>query len=258
MKKKITIIARVCVLAVGIAVGVYIPVSKSLGTFSEGNKDEYSVASTPALDNSPIAGKTYIFLGSSVTYGSAAEGESFVDFLEKRDGIKPIKEAVSGTCLVDNSDKSYVSRLKKLDKNIKPDAFICQLSTNDATKKKPLGKVSEGFQDEDFNTNTVAGAIEYIVSYVNDTWNCPIIFYTGTKYNSAQYEKMVKLLYEVQDKWGIIILDLWNDEDMNAVSEEDYKLYMANGIHPTRAGYRDWWFPKFEKLLYTVGENYDG
>lgn len=36
---------------------------------------------------------------------------------------------------------------------------------------------------------------------------------------------------------------------MNAVSTDDYKLYMVNGIHPSRAGYRDWWTPKFEAFL---------
>lgn len=255
MKKKAIIIPIAVILAVAVAAGVYIPIAKSQGVFSKGNAAEYSVAQTQALESSPIKGKTYIFLGSSVTYGSAAKGESFADFLEKKDGIKPIKEAVSGTCLVDEKNNSYVSRLKKIDKSIKPDAFICQLSTNDATKKKPLGSVSDSFYEENFDTETVAGAIEYIVSYVNDTWNCPIIFYTGTKYDSKQYEKMIKVLYDVQEKWGIIILDLWNDEEMNAVSKDDYALYMANGIHPTRAGYREWWLPKFEELLYTVGEN---
>ncbi|EEP27350.1 hypothetical protein GCWU000342_02044 [Shuttleworthella satelles DSM 14600] len=32
------------------------------------------------------------------------------------------------------------------------------------------------------------------------------------------------------------VLDLWDDADMNAVSKEDYKLYMYDGIHPSRAG----------------------
>ena len=36
---------------------------------------------------------------------------------------------------------------------------------------------------------------------------------------------------------------------MNSVSDADYELYMSNGIHPTKAGYRDWWLPKFEEYL---------
>ena len=60
---------------------------------------------------------------------------------------------------------------------------------------------------------------------------------------------MVELLHRIAEKWDIKVLDLWNDPEMNAVSEADYKLYMVNGIHPSRAGYRDWWTPKVEAFL---------
>ncbi|MCH5190972.1 MAG: SGNH/GDSL hydrolase family protein [Oscillospiraceae bacterium] len=250
---KICITVAAALLA---AVIITVPILQSKGMFSAGNKDEYSLENTEELADSPIKGKTVIFLGSSVTYGSASKGESFADFLEKRDGIIAVKEAVSGTTLVDNGAKSYISRMKTIDKNIKADAFICQLSTNDATKKKPLGGMWDDYSMSDFDTETVAGAIEYIIAYVKETWDCPVIFYTGTKYDSEQYEKMVDLLLDVQKKWNIGVIDLWNDADMNAVSRDDYKLYMANGIHPTRAGYREWWLPKFEEYLYnTIGDN---
>lgn len=250
MKKAKKWIILLTVLVV--AGGVYVPIAKSQGTFAKGNAKQYSVAACQPDANSPLQGKTYIFLGSSVTYGSAAKGESFADYLQKKDGIIAVKEAVSGTTLVDESDTSYVARLKTIDKNLQPAALVCQLSTNDATRKKPLGTVSDGKEMTAFDTKTVAGAIEYIIAYAQVTWSCPVVFYTGTRYNSAYYAQMVDLLYQIQNKWGIVILDLWNDEAMNAVSKEDYRLYMANGIHPTRAGYRDWWLPKFETILATL------
>ena len=82
-----------------------------------------------------LKNKTILFLGSSVTYGSAAGGVSFVELMRDRCGIRCIKEAVSGTTLADINEGSYVSRLKTVDKSEKVDLFICQLSTNDATKK---------------------------------------------------------------------------------------------------------------------------
>ena len=36
---------------------------------------------------------------------------------------------------------------------------------------------------------------------------------------------------------------------MNAVSKEDLKLYMVDEIHPSKAGYREWWTPVFEARL---------
>lgn len=164
-----------------------------------------------------------------------------------------IKEAVSGTLLVDEKvwgKQSYITRMKTIDTGIQADAFICQLSTNDATMKKTMGAISDSFEMEDFDTHTIAGAIEYVIAYAKETWNCPVIFYTGTQYDSEQYGEMVELLLDIQKKWDIGVIDLWNDEEMNAVNDKDYKLYMVNGIHPSRAGYKEWWLPKFEEYLY--------
>lgn len=220
----------------------------ALGMIGKGNMPQYYVSKAPVNENSSLNGKTVIFLGSSVTYGYAAFGNSFVELLEHCDGIIPVKEAVSGTTLVDNGDKSYVARLKTIDKDINAYCFICQLSTNDATKNMPLGELSLSFNKEDFDTSTIIGAIEYIIAYASETWNCPVAFYTGTKYDSESYEAMVNALHQVEGKWHIGVIDLWNNEEMNAVSPEGYKLYMADGIHPTLAGYR-WWLPEFEKYL---------
>lgn len=195
-------------------------------------------------DRNILKGRTVIFLGSSVTYGSAAGGVSFADFLRDEDGIICVKEAVSGTTLADIDSTSYISRMKTIDKNIKADAFVCQLSTNDANRKIPLGEVADCY-----DTKTVAGAIEYIITYARETWNCPVIFYTGTKYDSEYYGKMVDLLLQIQKKHSIGVLDLWNSDEMNSVSEADYKRFMSNGVHPNIEGYREWWTPQFRKYL---------
>lgn len=201
---------------------------------------------TPAPTTYPLRGKTMIFLGSSVTYGSAAGGTSFVELLRVKEGCKVIKEAVSGTTLVDNGANSYVQRmLNNLPADREVDHFICQLSTNDATQNKPFGRVSDSKNLEDFNTKTIIGAMEYIICYAKETWDCPVSFYTGTKFDNVLYGKMVKALYDLQKKWDIGIIDLWNDEEMNNISEELYQRYMSDPIHPTALGYREWWLPKF-------------
>lgn len=196
-----------------------------------------------------LRGKTIIFLGSSVTYGSAAGGVSFADILEKEDGIISVKEAVSGTTLADMKSSSYVSRMKTIEKDIKADAFICQLSTNDAKKDISPGEISESFSLDDFDTKTVAGAIEYIIVYAKNVWNCPVIFYTGTKFDNEIYAQMVDLLLKIQKKHNIGVIDLWNSDEMNAVSAADYKAYMRDGVHPNLDGYEKWWTPQFRKYL---------
>ena len=247
MKKKTKIILSVFLVIV-ICAGGY--VLNMFGVFAKGNSKIYDPQNIATVVESPLAGKTGIFLGSSVTCGYGSLGVSFVDFLEKTDGITAVKEAVSGTTLADVKNNSYVARMKTIDKNIKADFFMCQLSTNDATKEIPLGVLSDSFDPASFDTQTVTGATEYIIAYAKETWNCPVVFYTQAKYDSVAYEKMVAMLLSLQQKWDIIVIDLWNDESINAVSDAERSLYLIDAIHPTKAGYCEWWLPAMQKVLY--------
>ena len=182
-----------------------------------------------------LKGKTVLFLGSSVTFGSAAGGVSFADIMAETLELKMIKAAVSGTTLADIEENSYVSRLKKIDTESKVDLFICQLSTNDAGRNIPIEKTEQ--------------AIRFIIEYVKKSFGCPIVFYTGTYFENEHYGKLVKLLVSLREEYGFHLLNLWEDTEMLSVSEADYKKYMADPIHPTLLGYREWWTPKFKEHL---------
>lgn len=216
-----------------------------------GNDTAYSIDNVTSVNNNPLENKKLIFLGSSVTYGAASKGVSFADYIGKRNNCVVVKEAVSGTTLVDSGVNSYIKRLRGI-KEADADIFICQLSTNDATQKKEFGEISSSKNIEDFDTSTVAGAIEYIIAYAQGKWNCSIVFYTNPRYKSEAYGKMVELLMQIKDKWNISVIDMYNDEEFNSISDEKYTLYMADSIHPTQAGYLEWWTPYFEKELNEV------
>lgn len=216
-----------------------------------GNDSQYALSAVKPLADSPLKGKTIVFLGSSVTYGASSMGVSFADYIGVRNNCMIIKEAVSGTTLVDSGANSYISRLQTLNA-AQADMFVCQLSTNDATQKKPLGKIAPGLEKDSFDTETVAGAMEYIIAYALEAWNCPVVFYTNPRYDSAAYGEMVDLLLEVQQKWAIAVINLWNDTEFNQIPAEQRKLYMADSIHPTQAGYLEWWTPEMEESLYQL------
>ena len=262
-KKKIlrivltTFIILLLVLCVAIKVIIKKDTEKKLE--APGNAELYSLENTEVNENSPLQGKRVLFLGSSVTVGMAAQNVSFADYLAKQDGVIADKEAYSSTTLVDEfnpiaqlitgNGNSYVTRLNNVDTNIAYDAVVVQLSTNDATGKKTLGEISTSDDIEDYDVKTVTGAMEYIISYVYNTWNCPVIFYTGTYYESDEYAAMVDRLLELQNKWGITVVNLYTDVEFNDIDENTYALYMYDDIHPTKAGYREWWLPKIEKGL---------
>lgn len=260
MKKKMFWIILIIVLVLIVAQLVVLGAMGGIGPLgfikenriknTPGNDRQYHLENVEPLESSPLTGKNFLFLGSSVTRGEASLGVSMADYIGKLDGCTVIKEAVSGTTLAGMGSSTYTSRLLKVNTGLALDAVICQLSTNDATKKKPMGEISDSFNADEFDRETVIGAMEYIIAYSRETWDCPVVFYTGTKYSSTQYGQMVEALLQLQEKWGIGVIDLWNDPEMNAVSKADYALYMSDSIHPTQAGYLKWWTPKFQQCLY--------
>lgn len=190
-----------------------------------------------------LRGKTILFLGSSVTYGSAAGGVSFVEMLAEACGCRTIKEAVSGTTLVDTGEDSYIARMKRMECG-RADLFVCQLSTNDASQGLPLGAL-----DSRADCATVAGAMEYIIDYARRTWRCPVAFYTNPRYESDAYARMTALLDACAERYGVEIIDLWDDPGVNALAPEQRARYMSDPIHPTLEGYRALWLPLFERRL---------
>lgn len=258
-KKKILIIVLI-VAVVLLAEWLFIGYRYNFGPFKAlgdirmnkipGNAQNYNMDTVEQMENSPLAGKNVLFLGSSVTYGSASLRQGIPEYFAARFGCEYTKEAVSGTTLVDNGKNSYVQRLlNNVDANASYDLLVCQLSTNDASKEMPLGEISDSKELGSFDTSTITGAMEYIICYAQETWGCTVVFYTGARYDSEAYMAMVARVLELEEKWSIKVLDLWNSEDFNNISDTDRELYMYDNIHPTKAGYRNWWCPEMERQL---------
>jgi lysophospholipase L1-like esterase len=225
-----------------------------------GNSADYNVEKLGVLTDSPLKGKTLYFLGSSITIGSGSNGMAFPHYIAQRDQCTVVIEAVGGTTLMDKNKKSYVHRMEfgsKFDNNADVDLFICQLSTNDARSvtadMRNLGDiVGPGNSLGAYDKTTITGAIEYIIAYARATWNCPVLFFSCSRSNDNRYPRMVDRLNELAKVWDIGVLDLWNDADFNNITSVQRKLWMRDRIHPTKAGYMEWWTPVFEQFLYAA------
>ena len=237
-------------IAIFVGIHILLKLVKLLGLLNIGNLPKNNLPKEESVHKEELKGKNMIFLGSSVTKGFAAYGRSFADMIAERNGTTCIKEAVSGTTLVEVGTKNYVTRMKAIDKNTPCDVFVCQLSTNDATHKKPLGTVAEGKALQDFDTKTVCGAIEYIIAYAKETWNCPVVFYTSPQYTSLAYWAMREALKQIAAKWNISVIDLWPNAVINEKKNKKF-TFMNDEIHPTRRGYT-LWTPIFEAALADV------
>jgi lysophospholipase L1-like esterase len=217
------------------------------------------------------------WLGSSVTLGMCSEEYAVADYIAAQHDVTCIKEAVSGTTLIDADagwgKKSYVYRLQNstnFSKEQKIDAFVCQISTNDAKSENVdnWGRLTslKATNIDAFNVKTTLGAMEYIVAYVEQTWDCPIYFYSGSYFGNtgergssnpkgSDYAKLVQKTRDLAEKWNEIegyevrVIDLFNDEEFNNITDEQYGAYMKDPIHPYKRGYVEWWTPAFEKVF---------
>ncbi|KRG10826.1 SGNH/GDSL hydrolase family protein [Staphylococcus sp. NAM3COL9] len=231
------------------ATGTLISLIKNMPNIIKGNKDEFAPNESYLDKNSDLNNKKILFLGSSITYGAASKGNSFVEFLNKEYGVDTIKEAQSGTTLAGKQNSSYVERLKSNVSTEKIlDGFVCQLSTNDGRFNKPIGSISESYSTYDFDTETTIGAIEFIISYVKENWDCPIIFYTCIRDKEPYYEFLIKKLSEIKNKWDIHIIDVCGNKIVNKLANDD-KTMMADDAHPTQKGYRYLYTPIFSEKL---------
>ncbi len=240
----------------------------------------YKTDKVEKREDSPLEGKTIYWLGSSVTYGSASNGQSMADYLAAFTGCISKKDAVSGTTIFDDNKSaatganSYTRRLVNsavFDKNEQIDAFVCQISTNDARNDRlnKRGKITEEYvyESDDFDKTTTLGGVEFIIAYVEEVWDCPVYFYSGAYFGDeglrsgsnpkgSEYAKLVEEVQQIADKFNNIdgfevgIIDLYNDEEFNAVaSDAYYKWATSDAIHPKAAGYLQWWTPYFESYL---------
>lgn len=244
----------------------------TIGEEHPGNREEYSTGQCNRLNNSLLKNKTIYWLGSSITYGFGSMGESMADFIAERNGCHCYKSAISGTTLADivydaedannpwkalgrdedsleeTASQPYVKRLFEFPKEVKPDIFVIQVSTNDSQFPEIYqGRITEGFSREGFDVHTTFGAAEFILSYIKEIWNCPVMFYTSPLLDSDNYLAMVENTKEMCKKWKAHLLDMNGDKEFNNKGKSNYDLYMVDPVHPTRAGYQLWWTPVFEE-----------
>lgn len=218
--------------------------------YQRGNDPQFAPDKIMLNPKSPLRSKKIAFLGSSVTYGFAAKGKSFVDYLVDKDGIDATKSAVSGTTLAGLDPNGYLKRLRR-DFSVSDNyqLFVCQLSTNDNRHGKRLGTKTPAKQRDHFDLETTLGAIEEICRYVGTDLHCPLAFYTCLQ-NDPQhrYQQLIDELKTLQSKWHFDIIDLFHNQTIHdkTVANPDA---MFDDIHPTQEGYLKIWLPFFEKEL---------
>ncbi|TGP62280.1 SGNH/GDSL hydrolase family protein [Staphylococcus cohnii] len=226
--------------------------TKFLNNIRCGNKKSFTPNPQFLKKEGGLTDKSILFFGSSITYGAASHGISFVEFLNIESNVHTTKEAISGTSLSGTERNTYVQRIKKEElSKAKYDLLVCQLSTNDGRLNKSIGEIKKEYDIDSFDVKTTIGAMEYIISYAKLTWDIPVLFYTCIRKTDPYYEFLVYNLYKLKEKWDIEILDVWGNQWASEQIKYDNTLF-ADDAHPTLKGYRYIYTPLFKEKIKNI------
>lgn len=206
----------------------------------------------------PLYGKKIYFLGSSWTYGMGCEGnDNFAMRIAEKNRMSYINESVSTTTFIprEGRNDSYLERADLFPEE-KPDYLLIQMSSNDPRHTNAeIGHVTDFYEEnvqngQIFNTKTVAGAMEAIISKLMKRYpGTKFAWYTGfcgpiKDSEEAQQrcnEAYEMLIHELAPKWGTPVCDLTRHLGLNTYVEENRQLLtIGDAQHCISQGYAVW------------------
>lgn len=205
----------------------------------------YKIAYTSLTNN-----KNIIFFGDSITYGFLTRGYSWANFIKDNYDFN----IVTNAGINDYRVSTYDDKNKWLTTNVishckeNYDYVILQGGINDVLYNTPLGNISSGKDENNFNVNTFAGGLEsYIYNaikyYPNAKIGYIITYYTpnyterGLSWNYEDYNEYVALTKKILEKWNIKYLDLFS-EKFSDILKVNTKTYLPDNLHLNYDGYK--------------------
>ena len=206
--------------------------------------------------DSPLYGKTALFAGDSICYGSwdDLQRRAWAGRIAEQYGMEAVNSGIGGTCMstVRGSEAQIVNQLHS-NKNKDFDFVILEGGVNDAwgtvdgtNRIASPGTVSESFSLNDFDTSSFAGGLEQLFFYATNYWPDAVIGYMFTFYmpnatgigHVDDMEEYWQVAISICNKWGIKYLDMYHDPYVSdTLMEVTTNHCLRDPIHPNVLGY---------------------
>lgn len=208
-------------------------------------------AASAAGNGSVLYGRSALFIGDSITYGSrdSATYKSWAGRIGQKNKMEYINAGVGGTSISSCRATKQGRIIEQLNKyeGKSFDYVIMHGGVNDAWDMAAVGSVSEGFDSSGFDVSSFAGGLEETFARAKELFpdavygfimnnalpKCPY----GNISDMSAYMAVAK---QVCEKWGVSYLDLYNDlEFCYNVLRVDTSDYFGDDYycHPNAAGY---------------------
>ena len=219
------------------------------------------------IQNNEYKGKIYSD-GDSIAYGSGAHGYSYAFQYAEKHGLDITSKAVPGATLCAGTEvKSHIAEsiIKNVDDSY--DYIFLEGGVNDYYNSAKLGGITPKGTDK-FDMNTTCGALEAALYHV--TKKCPdskVYFISVHNVNNISvkknslgltYNDYRKAIESVCNKYGIAVIDCYNESGLNTANEGLKLNYTYNGfgvypngdgLHPTESGYSEFYMPIVERTI---------
>lgn len=212
--------------------------------------------------------KTLLVLGDSIMYGSGNDGYGVGEYLRDMCGFKLEKYCYGGARVGFMQDKDWIVEQvrRAIGDGVKPDYIVFDGFTNDCnqtdgvTADVPLGDIAQGCENFDIfavqrQGSTFSNCFENILHALKK-------YFAGAKLLFIRPHKMgrrdskLQVTYgeravELCKKWGVAVVDLYNDCDLDTFDANDRDAYTNDSYgwgrgdctHPNAAGYTKKYMP---------------
>lgn len=222
-----------------------------------------------------LKNKTVYAFGDSIVYGHNAPQKSFMSLLANEYDINLNMYAKNGATVVttdsyskedpdeETTDNYIINQIKSASEE-KPDVIVFDGYTNDAYGDpstdsfnssgahiniwKNLGEI-QGINVASFDTSTFCGGFEKIIYEMKKKWeNTPIVFVTIHKSGGRDWDtqcKLRELSLEICEEWGVEVVDIFKDTDLDTRDSSQMSQYIINGAgsHPNETACKTFYIP---------------
>lgn len=206
--------------------------------------------------------KSVYAFGDSIVYGHNAPGNAFMNLIANKYSMSLTKYAKNGATVMD-SGNDIIAQVNGASSE-EPDFIVFDGYTNDAygpaasdsfnsSGSNPdvtqhLG-VIQSSGAESFDNTTFCGAFEEILYTMKNKWpNSKIVYVTIHKSGARDFEiqtQLHDLAVEMCEKWGVEVVDMFNDCDLDTRDPEQMAKYIINGAgsHPNVVCCEEYYVP---------------
>ncbi|MCH5213119.1 MAG: SGNH/GDSL hydrolase family protein [Oscillospiraceae bacterium] len=213
---------------------------------------------------SPLNYKSVYAFGDSIVYGHTAPAQSFMRLIANDYAMKLNMMAKNGATIMPGSNQ-ILTQINNAPA-ASPDFVVFEGYTNDAygsaasdPEFNPSGSqrdvtacygTIDPLEFNNFDTSTFCGSFENTIKTMKDKWgdDTKYVFVTIHKSGARNFEiqtKLRELSVEMCEKWGIAVVDMFEDSALDTRDPSQMSKYMigGKGSHPNVTACKEFYIP---------------